>query len=532
MKKQQNNSTRAWALHVALSIALLSISAVLVASSFNATPATSRSRASIKPVAAGGKDLAIAGPASSQSFSPANAPFTFTNTGSLGTARSNHTATLLPSGKVLVAGGVDSSFNEIASAELYDPVTGSWSNTGPLGTARDSHTATLLPNGKVLVAGGVDGSFNEIASAELYDPASGTWTATGSLGTARTRHTATLLSNGEVLVAGGSRADFGNIFASAELYNPASGTWTTTGSLNTASHAHTATLLPDGKVLVAGGFNFNFPFFLSRAELYDPAVGTWSDTGSLNTAREFHTATLLPNGKVLVAGGLGDTGFSGILSSAELYDPSSGTWSGTGSLTTAREFQTATLLPNGKVLVAGGAIDFDRNSSASAELYDPASESWTATGSLNTARYSNTTTLLPNGRVLVAGGFNGSDSGGNILSGAELYDPATTGLWTATGSLGTGRDRHSATLLPYGKVLVAAGGGSGGAFLSSADLYDPATGLGRLPAASAPHATLTRRRCCPQARCWWREESIALVSLEQRGTLRSCDGTLDTDRQP
>ena len=109
MKKQQNNSTRAWALHVALSIALLSISAVLLASSFKAAPATRGLSAPINPVAAGGKDLVIAGPASAQSLSPADAPFTFSNTGSLNTARCDHTATLLPNGKVLVAGGHDSS---------------------------------------------------------------------------------------------------------------------------------------------------------------------------------------------------------------------------------------------------------------------------------------------------------------------------------------------------------------------------------------------------------------------------------------
>ena len=194
-----------------------------------------------------------------------------------------------------------------------------WSNTGPLGTARDSHTATLLPNGKVLVAGGVDGSFNEIASAELYDPASGTWTATGSLGTARARRTATLLPNGEVLVAGGSRADNGAIFASAELSNPASGTWTTTGSLNTASHHTRRRCCPTARCWWQGDLISSFPSFLAALNCTDPAMGTWSDTGSLNTAREYHTATLLPNGKVLVAGGVGDTGFSGLLSSAELF---------------------------------------------------------------------------------------------------------------------------------------------------------------------------------------------------------------------
>src|SRR6266478_549599 len=157
MKKQQNNSTRGWALQVALSIALLSISAVLLASSFSATPATSGLSATTKPVAAGDKELVIAGPASSQSLSPAYAPFTFATTGSLDTARYRHTATLLPNGKVLVAGGVNSS-GSLASAELYDPATGTWTATGDLGGERGLHTATLLPNGKVLVAGGYNDS--------------------------------------------------------------------------------------------------------------------------------------------------------------------------------------------------------------------------------------------------------------------------------------------------------------------------------------------------------------------------------------
>src|SRR5213078_2182015 len=137
--------------------------------------------------------------------------------------------------------------------------------TGSLGAGRYRHTATLLPSGKVLVAGGSNGS--DLSSAELYDPASGTWTATGSLGTARDAHTATLLPNGKVLVAGGST---GSGLSSAELYDPASGTWTTTGSLGTARDAHTATLLPNGKVLVAGGNNGPA---LSSAELYDPGLG-------------------------------------------------------------------------------------------------------------------------------------------------------------------------------------------------------------------------------------------------------------------
>src|SRR4029453_13843061 len=155
--------------------------------------------------------------------------------------------------------------------------------------------------------------------------------------------------------------------------------------------------------------------------------GTWTFTGNLNTGRYFHTATLLPNGMVLVAGGFSTGGAS---ASAELYDPASGAWTGTGSLNTARYLHTATLLPNGMVLVAGGGCSSIRPS-ASAELYDPASGTWTATGNLNIARTNHTAALLPNGMVLVAGGF---DDNGNISASAELYDPAS-GTWTTTGSL-------------------------------------------------------------------------------------------------
>src|ERR1041385_641288 len=179
-----------------------------------------------------------------------------------------------------------------------------------------------------------------------------------------------------------------------------SGTWAATGSLGTARTLHTATLLPNGKVLVAGGNNYSG--ILGSAELYDPASGTWAATGSLGTARVFHTATLLPSGKVLVAGGAHSSGY---LSSAELYDPGTGTWAATGSLGTAREFHTATLLPSGKVLVAGGG-GTDGLPLPSAELYDPASGTWTTTGSLATGRFLHTETLLPNGKVLVTGGEN------------------------------------------------------------------------------------------------------------------------------
>src|SRR6266513_2886279 len=162
------------------------------------------------------------------------APVNFVITGSLAMARRGHTATLLPNGKVLVAGGFIGLIGSVrAGAELYDPASGTWSATGNLITGRSGHTATLLPSGKVLLAGGGDGN-SILASAELYDPASGAWSATGSLATGRFSHTATLLSNGKVLVAAGGTPDFPDILASAELYDPASGTWSATGSLATA----------------------------------------------------------------------------------------------------------------------------------------------------------------------------------------------------------------------------------------------------------------------------------------------------------
>jgi hypothetical protein len=340
---------------------------------------------------------------------------TFVPTGSLNTARSGPTSTILNNGTVLVAGGGNNTLNFIAIAELYDPTTGTFIPTGSLNTARTAHTATLLDNGKVLIAGGVANS-GPLASAELYDPATGTFTFTGSMNVARTQHTATLLNNGKVLVAGGENSTSGDL-ASAELYDPTTGTFTLTGSMTDARTKHTATLLNNGTVLVAGGVNYpnNAFTILASTELYNPTTGTFTPTGSLNTVRYEHTLTSLNNGKALVAGGFINNG----LSSAELYDPATGTFTFTGSMNIAHYLHTATLLNNGTVLVAGGA-NVGSGPLASAELYDPTTGTFTATGSMNVARYSHTATLLTSGAVLVEGGVNIS----GLLANAELYELA------------------------------------------------------------------------------------------------------------
>ena len=315
---------------------------------------------------------------------------TWSATSSLSVARAGQTATLLPSGKVLVAGG---NVNGSGLSEVYDPVSGTWADTGSLNVPRSGQTATLLPDGEVLVAGGNLG-FGPTASAELYDPVSGIWTPTGNMTSARYYHTATLLSDGKVLVVGSPGV------STAELYDPVAGSWSTTGSPITSRWSHTATLLPSGEVLVAGGSSgIGTP--IKQAELYEPATGTWTATGNLIKARQVHTATLLPNNKVLVAGGQG-TGITE-LTSAELYDSANGTWALTGSLAIPRAYHTATLLLDGRVTAAGGnnGINFME---PSVELYDPANGTWSMTGSLYPGRYSHTATLLPDGSVLVAGG--------------------------------------------------------------------------------------------------------------------------------
>jgi WD40 repeat protein len=347
----------------------------------------------------------------------------FTPTGSLHAARCAHTATLLPSGKVLVAGGmiagqVDGNI-ALSSAELYDPLAGTFTQTGNLTVTRGFHTATLLGNGEVLIAGGYDGTYT-LASAELYDPQTGTFKATGGMSMARGNPAAALLPDGRVLIVGGSNfAGYIVTMSSAEVYDPIAGTFSGTGVMAKQRQMPSATTLNDGNVLIIGG-EFYGPS-QPTAEVYEPSAGVFANTGSPTVFRSAHTATLLSDGTVLLTGGVDSGG--NLPHSAELYDATSGTFTATGTMALERYWHTAALLPSGKVLISGGE-------GASAELYDPVLGTFTVTGSMRAARLWHTATLLPSGEVLVIGGLipaGGPFSTAGIIVGtplatAELYE--------------------------------------------------------------------------------------------------------------
>jgi hypothetical protein len=281
----------------------------------------------------------------------------FSSTDSMSDARVGHTATLLPNGKVLVAGG-NNGTGDLNSADLYTyGLLGGFSPTDGMGAARAYHTATLLPSGQVLVAGGQHGT-GVLNLSELYDPGTGQFTATtGHMQAARKNHTATLLPNGKVLVAGGEDGS-GNWLPSAELYNPATGTWNFTDPMAVRMQ-HTATLLRNGKVLVRGGYTFQPP------QLYDPATGTWSETGSTDVPDLQSMANLLWDGKALITAGLQAAFY-------QLYDPLADTFSQPGAMAVARHCPTAVRLADGRVLAMGGLVVSQTiDVVTSAELYEP-----------------------------------------------------------------------------------------------------------------------------------------------------------------
>jgi hypothetical protein len=330
--------------------------------------------------------------------------------GSMLEPRSGHSATLLPDGKVLIAGGMRRNQDFYTLAEIYDPATGKFQRTGEMNQRRVGQIAVLLRSGKVLIAGGWVGD-GGTDSAELYDPATGKFSVISKMTTKRGRPSATLLADGDVLLAGGEERDNESL-ASAEIFHAKTLSFQPVGSMHHARVSHTATLLNDGRVLIAGGFGDSVS---SSAELYDPKSGTFSETGSLHTARSKHTAGLLPDGRVLIAGGSDNRGWNGNLDSAEIYDPKSGRFTPGSPLNDSR-FKLpdeAVRLASGRLVVAGGSKDV--------EVFDPQSGKFlVASGQMNDARHFMAETRLKDGSVLLTGGYPNND---RATAQAWIYRP-------------------------------------------------------------------------------------------------------------
>ncbi|WP_413568370.1 Kelch repeat-containing protein [Bdellovibrio sp. HCB117] len=439
---------------------------------------------------------------------------------SLTKSRKDHTATLLPDGKVVIIGGVDGA-TELTDTTIFDPtmgVNGAFSAGASLSVARKSHTATLVGDkifvvgggtattaykdtlmynpstnqwsplddmeigprifhtaniaGKYLVVlGGIPSPSNTAsvhATPEKLDLSAYVWKSEASMSVDRFIPAAALLKNGKVLIAGGLSTTPTFVFqASSEIFDPSTNTWSAAAPLPAARVRSTATVLASGKVLVVGGQDATGTF--NSSVIYDSDSDTWSSGPSMSHYRSAHTATLLPNGKVLIIGGTGDMGGTSLPAPAEIYDPTTNSWSLTPNMPTPCYFHTATLVPDstgGKVFVIGGS---STTFLASMQVYDIASNSWSVAPPLTEARSGHTVTHL-NGKLIVAGGYSPSGA----LSTVEIYDIASN-TWSAGASLLVARNAAGAVALASGKVLVIGGQSTAGAGLVSSEIYDPAT---------------------------------------------------------
>lgn len=422
--------------------------------------------------------------------------------GNLESTRSSHTATLLPSGKVLIVGGqIADNSHALATAEIFDPDSESWQDAASMGTPRLGHTATLLPSGKVLVVGGnnpgINGAFEPVLNALIYDPETDTWMSAGNLANHRINHSATLLPSGKVLVTGGNTTT-----ADVELFDPETNTWQLGGMLSHKWMYNLATLLPSGNVLITGAETPT-----PRAELYDPITGTTSSTGNPGFMVRYSTSSLLPSGDVLIVGG----------DVSKIYSEFNGRWQGTSSPNLTYWWHDAILLRSGKVLIVEGT---------QVELYDPATETWTML-SATTGQDGSSATLLLNGKILVVGLLcslfdpeaamwtptscpkyprTGLHSATRLPSGkvlvvgeaavSEVFDPETSS-WQVAGEPRQPRIYHSATLLNSGKVLIAGGLDSNSSAIITAELYDPYTNSWSASGELAVPATLPTSALLP-----------------------------------
>jgi WD40 repeat protein len=433
--------------------------------------------------------------ASLEAFDPDTGMFTVA--GTLSTPRAAESLSLLPDGRVLVAGGW-SGDGPIASAEIFDPATGLSTPTSEMSAARASHAAVSLADGRVLL---IDGASGEAAGGvDVFDPATSVFQAQGRLLTDRSGPAAMLLPDGRVLVAGGTNKDGDP--RTVEVYDPSTGSSSVVGRLEAGGSQSgfdtTATLLPAGDVLLAGGAGRTAVRYVEPGGVVPsrPLSGTAQKTASprsipidfipvpgTDVLRSGHTATLLADGRVLITGGV-EGGTGPTLSSAEIFDPATGTTSPTGSMSTSRAGHVAALLGDGRVLITGGEVDGAPATAPTAELYDPVTGAFTQTGDPAVARTSRPSIgvagsrlafalSLPDGRVLVAGGDPLPDSYGSTDVrpwSVEVYDPRTASFTTVVTRPEALPGLLSASLLSDGRVLFVSKQGFGGAV---AEVYDP-----------------------------------------------------------
>jgi pimeloyl-ACP methyl ester carboxylesterase len=384
--------------------------------------------------------LAVSAPVFGQSF---------VLTGSLNQVRYVNTATLLQNGMVLVTGGQPGSPGDpINTAELYNSTAGTWQyTTSPMNVARSTSAAALMNDGRVLIIGGATDS-GALSSVEIFDPTTGTFTFTGSLNQARYfpgDPAAITLLDGRVLAIGGDcpGCPDGNPTSTVEAYDPQQGTWSYVAPLSQGnSNGYTSTLLLNGSVLIAGGcYTDSCPPATAAVELFDPTTNTWQQMTPLLLDRAYHTATLLPDGAVLIAGGIPTTFVT--TNTTEVYDPSvapNGLSQWGPLLNVARRDHAAALNPDGSVLVAGGIGDQPAPYS-SAELLTNTTSAWTMLNPMNIARYEPTATVLPSGAVLIATGAGcclANGYSGAILAAELWVSPTTSGTISVTTNLASG----------------------------------------------------------------------------------------------
>ena len=425
-----------------------------------------------------------------QTSNPISSPGSPVAPGSIFNSRIYHTATFLRSGKILVVGG-ESNNGGTSSLEIYDTENGSWVNGQSLPNPRFGHTANLIGRESVLIAGGEDGE-NPTASTVVYNANTDTWTSSLDMLQPRTKHASSILTDGRVIVVGGINSS--GTLSSAEIYDPVLQHWTSSGESLLPRIGHSVTALKNGMILVVGGkipiekSNQNSLLLCENSneappsagvtkgyrckdgaaaltEIYDPTNNSWKESSSLLAPRWGHTATLLEDGRVLVAGGTNN--YSSVVES-EIFDPNTETWVSAGEMLYERTGHTASLLSDGRVLIAGG---FTYVPISYSEIYD-AKKGWVKTENLMGPRHLHSAVSLNDGEVLIIAGKAGLFTN---LTRIELYD-SDSGSWSIKGKMPVALWGHTAIPLDCENVLIVGGKRNDGSSFNLAYLFDPTTG--------------------------------------------------------